>query len=218
MQRLLAREITDYMQHRGWRVSTMPGEVNIVYLEGSNMHGEPIRDTPDRFNDRRIVIVHDMAGDPHVVLNVEATSEPGWAATVSSAARRRGGVARVKIGQYQSHWQVGYHRSGSHPALIDVSETYVHRDANRDGFRTGDAVAPAVGINQHGTRPGWKGAVVGMWSEGCLVGRFWDEHVAFIYLVKADPRYLADPEFAFDTTIIDTSHFARWRRHRSEPV
>ena len=77
-----------------------------------------------------------------------------------------------------------------------------HRDRNRDGFRTGDLVRPGFGINQHGTRPGFVGTLVGYFSEGCLVGKRWKEHLHFIETVKIDARYQATDRFAFDTTVI----------------
>jgi hypothetical protein len=214
---MLAEDIIEYMRAKDWRVSTGKNEVNIVYLEGSDKDGFPIRDTFDQWNDRRIVITFDEGtGKPIELLNVEATSEPGRASTFTSWARRLGGVARIPIGQHMEKWKVGFHKTEDHPALVQRAELYVYRDANKDGARirrgVWDPYKRATGINQHSTRPGLLPSVVGYWSAGCLVGRSWREHLAFMWIVENDPRFLADRDFLFDTTVIDTTDFHSWRK------
>ena len=200
----LADRIIRHMEAKKYHIARNPGEVNIVYLEGADADGKPNSDAPDGWNDRRIVIVF-QDGAFVIVHNAQATTEPGVLATNSEGARRRGGVARVQFGQF-AVWQVGYHnerRNGRlHPALVQRRPLKVHRDANRDGKRTGDALDFASGINQHSTRPNVLPARVDNWSEGCLVGRSWIEHEQFMALVKADPRYKADAGYFFYTAII----------------
>lgn len=199
-----ADRIIRQMEAKKYHIARNPGEVNIVYLEGADADGKPNADAADGWNDRRIVIVF-QGGAPVIVHNAQATTEPGVLATNSEGARRRGGVARVQFGQF-AVWQVGYHnerRNGRlHPALVQRRPLKVHRDANRDGKRTGDALDFASGINQHSTRPNALPARVDNWSEGCLVGRSWIEHEQFMALVKADPRYKADAGYFFHTAII----------------
>lgn len=207
---MLAEKIIAYMRAKKYRIAEGEGQVNIVYLEGANADGTPNADKLDGWNDRRMIIAFED-GKPKILLNAEATTEPGAAATYSQAARKRGGVARVQLTQYLSNFKVGFHKGKTHPALVQSGTILVHRDKNRDGLRTGDAVSKAFGINQHGTRPYWSGSTVGTWSEGCLVGRRWAEHLRFIAILKTDLRYLADNDFLFDTTIIDTSDFAKFR-------
>lgn len=200
----LAQRIVEYMARKGYSLARGRSEVNIVYIEGADADGRPNADRLDGWNDRRIVVVFE-GGKPVIVHNAEATTEPGLAATNSAGAARRGGVARVQFGQF-AVWQVGYHnerRNGRlHPALVQRRPLKVHRDANRDGKRTGDALDFASGINQHSTRPNVLPARVDNWSEGCLVGRSWIEHEQFMALVKADPRYKADAGYFFHTAII----------------
>lgn len=206
----LASRIVAYMMHRNFRFSTVPGHVNIVYLEGANADGSPNGNERDRWNDRRLIITFQNL-NPSIIHNAQATTEPGWAATISAAAARRGGVARVQLGQYRDAFTVGFHKQRTdHPALRQHGVLMVTRDLNRDGKREGDKTGRATGINQHGTRPGWAGQLVGMWSEGCMVGRNWDEHIQFIGLVKQDVRYVRNRSFAFDTTIIDAAELERW--------
>lgn len=202
--------ILTYMRLKNYHMATGAGEVNIVYVEGCDPDGRPNADALDRWNDLRIVIVHDGNGTPQMMLCEPATTEPGYAPTHSAAARKRGGVARIAFGQYAA-WKVGFHKyQCEHPALVQVCSIPIHRDANRDGLRTGDPVSSGLfGINQHGTRPNWKGDIVANWSEGCSVGRDWVRHLYFVGLCKADPRYQADPEYIFRSTWIDGSDLER---------
>lgn len=200
------------MLERGYTVATRPGELNIVYIEGADANGKPNADKPDGWNDRRLLIGHGDDGRPEVLLNVAATTEPGLSATRSSGARARGGVARIAMGQFKA-WRMGYHKGYlSHPALVQVMPIPVHRDYNRDSKRTGDRVHTGYfGINQHGTRANYRPNAVGMWSEGCLVGRIWAEHLSFIDILRLEPRFVVNPEFIFTTTVVDGDDFGRYR-------
>jgi hypothetical protein len=212
VQLRLAYRLVEYFALKGYTLDRNPGEVNIIYLEGANADGSPNNDAPDRWNDRRIVLMFDSQRQPFISLNIEATTEPGRSATMSQAAKKRGGVARIQIGQFQV-WRVGFHNQAkngkTHPALVQRGELWVHRDANQDGLRTGDTIRRASGINQHGTRPGYRGESVGTWSEGCLVARYFNDHLLFMDKVKQDPRYTADPAYLFRTTIIDATDLER---------
>lgn len=86
---------------------------------------------------------------------------------------------------------------------VPCAPMLVHRDRNRDFKRTGDALAPAWGINHHGTRPGYVAKAVGMFSMGCTVRLHWKEHLEFIELLKTDPRYVADAGFRFSISYLD---------------
>ncbi|MBL7779956.1 MAG: hypothetical protein JNM22_01980 [Saprospiraceae bacterium] len=198
-----ADKIIAYMISKGYRVTSDPGCWNIVYVEGVNSDGTPNGDPLDQFNDRRLLI-HHTGTAWEIYLNVRATTEPGAKATFSAGAARRGGVARIAFGQYLSTWKLGYHKGDpNHPALMQIEPVLVHRDKNRDGIRTGDKIESGLfGINQHGT-PGRKSTRVGSWSEGCLVGMGWEEHLLFISLLKEDPRWQTPFGFAWDTTIIN---------------
>jgi len=212
----LAARITAYMMAHRYRYSTVPGHTNIVYLEGSNADGTPNANERDRWNDRRLVITFQNL-NPVIVHNAQATTEPGWAATMSAGALQRGGVARVLLGQYRDQFVMGFHKHrADHPALRQHGTINVTRDANRDGKRAGDPIKQATGINQHGTRPGWSGKLVGMWSEGCLVGLHWDEHMAFMRILQTDPRYVRNRIFLWDTTIIDAAALQKWWRENIE--
>jgi hypothetical protein len=211
--RQLAGLLVSYMRAQGWDVATGPYEMNIVYLEGGDMAGLPIPDRMDGWNDGRLLItVHQ--GEFVLVHNTVATTEPGLSATRSKAAAKRGGVFRIAIGQQRGKWVMGFHRSQKHSALVQKPGEQVlgHRDRNQDGLRSGEPLAVGTGINQHGTSPTYQGNKVGNYSEGCLVGRNWIEHMMFIAALRMDPRYIADQGYAWDTTVIDTTHFNQWLR------
>lgn len=197
----LLHRILAYMTAQGHAIATGPGEVNIVYIEGIYEDGTPNSDELDGWNDLRVVFLHDAEGQASIAHIAIATTEPGRSATFSTAARLRGGVARLAFGQHTA-WRVGVHKTLDHQALVQRAPLMVHRDLNRDGLRTRDNLAPATGINQHSTRKGFSGEQVGNWSEGCLVGWNWDLHQAFMALVMADPRYLKRKNFLFTTTLI----------------
>lgn len=209
-QTQLAAKLVAYMTAKGYTIFTGPGEINIAYLEGANFDGEPNKDDPDKFNDRRILFEF-KDGVPEIILNTQATTEPGLSATFSAQAKNRGGVARIAFGQFTS-WQMGFHRGDpKHPALRQCKPIPVYRDINRDGKRTGDPVSNGSGINQHGTNGKTVSDRVGNWSEGCLVGFVWDEHMKFIDLLRTDPRFIADPKFVFTSAVIDGDDFGRFK-------
>jgi hypothetical protein len=192
------------MESLGYEVFRSAGELNIVYVEGAELDGTPNSDEADRWNDLGLLIAFNAEGVPEIVHRAVCTTEPGYAATMAQRARLLGGVARVQLSQYRACWQMGYHKGNpEHPALVQRAPMLVCRDRNRDGKRTGDALMPASGINQHGTRPGYLARLVGTWSEGCLVRLNWADHLDFIERLKTDPRYVADLTFLFSTAVLD---------------
>lgn len=187
----------------GYKIFKKPGELNIIYLEGLTMAPtlEKNQDQLDGWNDVRM-LVDFVDNSPRILFWQVATTEPGRAATMSEAARKRGGVARIAFGQYYECWAMGWHK-GKHEALVQIAPIKVHRDVDRNGIRTGDPIDYATGINQHSTQEGFKGDRVGFWSEGCLVGRSKKLHRRFIALLKTDPRYLSRPKtFRFSSIIL----------------
>lgn len=205
-------KIVSYMRHEGYTIFDKPGELNIVYVEGATETGEDNADEWDRFNDRRIVFRFETLDAPYrfdlmpvILHNSECTTEPGKSPTFSLAALKRGGIFRIAFGQYLECWKMGFHKSNpSHPALVQIkgAKIFGYRDRNRDGKRTGDPISIGSGINQHGTKPGFVGQIVGFFSEGCLVARYWSDHLEFMRIVSMDSRYKSDPNFKFTATVI----------------
>lgn len=198
------QRVIAYMEWNDYRIDWDPGHLNIVYVEGADADGRENADQLDGWNDRRLVIGFE-AGTPVLLHNARATTEPGLAATMDPAAAKRGGVFRIMLGQHLNCWVDGFHKGNvSHPALVHYPGAKIlgHRDANRDGKRTGDLVGLGYGINQHSTQPLFERETVGRYSEGCLVGWNWQEHLEFVRLYRSDARYVQDRLFRFSVTVI----------------
>lgn len=175
-------------------------ELNIVYIEGANLDGSVNTDLPNLWNDLRTVIqIKDST--PRFLGCWRATTEPGSRYTQRPMNPK--GAARIAFNQYKA-WSVGIHgNSEPHEALVQVAPVTVHRDLNKDYFRTGDRTDTGLfGINQH-----WGGDAntVGSWSAGCLVGQSRLGHREFMRTIKGDSRYKANTSYVFWTTILDGS-------------
>ena len=194
---LLAKRVLRYMDSKKYWIARSPNMYNIVYVEGMNEEGTNFSDPSNQWNDRRMVIRIQPGGQPELVHNFDATTEPGI--PVRSKPHPLG-IARIAFGQYKS-WKVGMHKN-TQVALRQSSNVRIHRDKDANGFRTGDKifVGSDYGINQHSTTI--KTTVVGDWSAGCLVGREWGEHLAFLSTVKSDVRYTTNANYEFVTAVI----------------
>jgi len=204
--------ITFCQREYGTEICATPGAVNLFYLEGCTASDlSENSDLLDGWNDTSIVIKFNQSGTPEIVFKAEATSEPGLSATLSPRAKKLGGVFRIALGWHKECWQQGFHKGNyQHPALVQCAPIWGHRDANQDGKRTGDKFTNDVkGHNQHGTRPRLTPMRVGEWSYACFVRRFWGDHAAFMRLCLLDPRYIADKNFKYSTTVVDYSKFVK---------
>lgn len=194
---LLAKRVLRYLDSKKYWIARSPNMYNIVYVEGMNAGGNSFQDAANQWNDRRMVIRIRPGGQPEMVHNFDATTEPGI--PVRSKPHPLG-IARIAFGQYKS-WKVGMHKA-KQVALCQADNIRVHRDKDGNGFRTGDKifVGNDFGINQHSTTV--KTMTVGDWSAGCLVGREWGEHLTFLGTVKSDVRYTMNPNYRFVSTVI----------------
>lgn len=197
--------IIEYMTAKGYMIDIHPSEKNIVYIEGMNPDFTLNSDAFDAWNDLSLIFEYNAEGIPEIIFSAICTTEPGRAATLSKEARALGGVARIAFGQFTA-WRMGFHKRArlldTHPALVQCAPIPVHRDLNRDGKRTNDPIGIASGLNHHSTNPNYNGGIVGKYSAGCLVRKFWKDHMLFIDLLKTDPRYVNDAMFVFTSTII----------------
>ncbi|MGM9512957.1 peptidoglycan-binding domain-containing protein [Roseateles sp. DB2] len=200
----LAGRIAGALLSKRWWITRHPDCVNIVYIEGLNPDGTPNADEANVFNDLRVVLRINTSGEPEIAGAWEGTTGPGYY-YVKLQKLDPQGAARIALGQFKS-WSVGMHPRGTpaiaHEALVQVKEITVYRDLNEDFRREDDRQFTGLfGINQHS---GYNRPVddIGNASAGCLVGRTKSGHQAFMALVKADPRYLANRGFRFMTTVI----------------
>ena len=199
----LAGRIANAMTTEGQWLNRHPECVNIIYVEGMDPDGQANTDAPNEFNDLRLLLRVNRAGNPEIVESWEATSEPGRVHTVIKKLDPRG-AARIAFGQYKA-WSVGTHKAGkpsAHEALVQTLPIKVHRDLNEDFERTGDAVFEGLfGINQH-----WGFDLprndIGSAGAGCLVGRTKTGHRQFMQLCKADPRFVVSNGYRFMTTVM----------------
>lgn len=188
--------IIEYCQKQNYKLFTNPGEYNILYIEGMDTEGELNNDSPNQFNDVRVVLNHNF----QFCGNWSATTEPGRFYTLNPMNKK--GAARIAFGQFKA-WAVGVHgNSEPHRALVQVGPVKVFRDANKDGLRTGDAIDEGLfGINQH-----WGYDLPledqGKASAGCLVGRTRQGHQQFMNIITGDIRYHRDRSFLFSSIII----------------
>lgn len=221
LQTYLAKMIVGYMGHKGYWVARAPNTCNIVYVEGMDRDGRLNADKLNQWNDRRMVIQIQVDGQPTMLVNDQATTEPGRAHTLHPrpANPKKGelpGVARIAFGQYKA-WRMDIHRgsantNGHHFALRQKGRIRLHRDANKDGMRTHDAIdlGDNFGINQHTAMSDNAPMSVDRYSAGCLVGRRYQWHASFLDILKQDARYQNDPNYLFMTTVIAGDDLMKW--------
>ena len=199
----LAGRIARAMRGEGHWLSRHPDCINIVYVEGLDADGEANENTPNHFNDQRLLLRINRAGNPDIPERWEATTEPGMFFTVGPD-RHKDGAARIAFGQYKS-WSVGKHRAGApseHEALVQVAPIDIFRDLNADFQRVGNR--PVTGmfhINQHWGFDFSKTDIRNA-SAGCLVGRTKAGHRTFMSLCRSDPRFLVNNAYRFMTAVL----------------
>jgi hypothetical protein len=191
------------MQNAGHWICRHPDCLNVIYVEGMDANGKPNANTPNEFNDVRIALRINRAGNPDIIEAWEGTTEPGRHYTLIEKLDPRG-AARIAFGQYKA-WSVGTHMAGrpsAHEALVQTAPLRVHRDLNADFRRTDDREFEGLfGVNQH-----WgfdlPKSDIGRASAGCLVGRTKTGHRAFMTLCKSDPRFLANNSYRFMSAVL----------------
>ena len=201
LQTRIAKCVLRYMRSKNYWIARSPRMRNIVYVEGMNANGTLNADRPNEWNDRRMVIRIAPGGQPEMLVNDHATTEPGKFYTWHPTNPR--GVARIAFGQYKA-WVKGLHH-GKWPALVQRERIKLHRDLNRDSRRGASDpidIGKTFGVNQHSTSPDKVPEFVNSFSAGCLVGRRYAWHLSFLDIVEQDPRYLANQGYLFITTVI----------------
>jgi len=199
-----AKCIVEAYRRKGYPLDMGIGEVNIVNIEGMNEDWTLNANTPNEFNDLRVVLCFDNERKPFIAFKAEGTTEPGRYWTEHPMDAR--GAARVSFGYHKGAWIVGQHHAGSpnaHEALVQIGPIHFTRDLNKDFNRAGDKeYFDTVGINMH-----WGYDLskkdLGTSSAGCLVVRSRDKHKQFMSLVKHDPRYVDSTAFRFSTALFD---------------
>ena len=201
--RTLAGRVVAALLAKNFWICRHPEAANIVYVEGMNVDGTVNSNAPDEFNDTRLVLRVNRAGNPVIAAAWEATTEPGKFFTIGPETNPDG-AARIAFGQYKA-WAVGIHRRGTktaHEALVQVAPIDIFRDRNRDFKRDGDTSFNGIfGINQHSGLDVPK-TDMRKASAGCLVGRTVAGHRAFMALCKSDPRFTSNNGYRFVTAVL----------------
>lgn len=204
----LAGRVVRALRDAGHWVNRHPDCLNIVYVEGIDADGTPNTDAPNVFNDLRVVLRVNRAGNAEIVASWEATSEPGRYYVMNPLDPH--GAARIAFGQYKA-WSVGMHMNGrpsAHEALVQTAPIKVHRDLDKNFERNGDSVFEGLfGVNQHWGFDMPK-SDIGRASAGCLVGRTKGGHREFMALCRNDPRYVANHSYRFMTAALPADALA----------
>jgi peptidoglycan hydrolase-like protein with peptidoglycan-binding domain len=190
-----------YMQKKNYFICRHPDCKNIVYVEGVDADGTLNPQTPNVFEDLRVVFSIGPDGKPLIQPWV-ATTAPGKPYTMNPMNPK--GAARIAPGQYKS-WAVGTHVGPSgndpHEALIQCGPIDIYRDSKKDFKREGPTFTGIFGIDQHWGYDQPKDDV-GTASAGCLVGEKRDGHRAFMAVIKSDARFRANNGYKFMTAVI----------------
>lgn len=199
----LASRVYQAMRRKGYQVFTNEGEVNIVYLRGTDKNGKPNGNKINEWSDRRLILMF-RDGQPTIAGNWAATVKPGLPAILNPLGKS--GAAFIEPGQYKA-WRVGIHNGifgRSEEGLVQVAPVKFRRDVNRNGKVDSTPVQSGmIGLNQHS---GSDQAKVDRASYACLAGQSESGHLhSFMPLVKADLRYRQNRAFVFTTTILDAS-------------
>ncbi|MBP6825623.1 MAG: hypothetical protein KA165_03590 [Saprospiraceae bacterium] len=197
----LAKRILRCLRAKNFWIARSPNAYNIVYIEGVNSDGNENADHFDEWNDRRFVIRIKPGGKPEIVINDQATTEPGKFYTNNPENAQ--GAARIAFGQYKA-WVDGLHK-GVQPALVQRAEVRVHRDLDKNGKRSKSDpvdVGDWFGINQHSTSPNVTPQLIGKYSAGCLVGQEYAAHLKFLSTVRKDFRYKLNKGYLFISAVI----------------
>ena len=193
--------ILAYMQNKNYFICRHPDCKNIVYVEGVDADGALDPQTPNVFEDLRVVFSIGPDGKPLIQPWI-ATTAAGKPYTMNPMNPK--GAARIALGQYKS-WAVGTHVGPSgndpHEALIQCAPIDVYRDSKKDFKREGPTFTGIFGVNQHWGYDQPKDDI-GAASAGCLVGEKRDGHRAFMAVVKSDPRFRANNAYKFMTAVI----------------
>ncbi len=199
--------LTSIVQEQGYWIARSPGMYNIVYVEGIDSTGEINDNKIDEWNDRRIIIQIEEGGSPRIILNSQATTQPGLKFTQNSMDSN--GAANIAFGQYKA-WRMGMHK-GVQPALLQRGYIRLYRDRNKNGIRDNDDlidIGGSFGLNQHGS-PYANPSKIGGHSAGSLVGKHYNLHLEFLDILKSDARYKLNSAYTFITTIIDGKKLIR---------
>ncbi len=196
----VANRLYAAIQRKGYPVATLPGEINIIYVRGGDVKGQPTGNGINEWSDARFVLMF-RHGQPYVAGAWKATIKPGLPAIKNPLGKA--GAAFIEDGYYDA-WRLGTHVGifgRVERALVQVAPVKFRRDVNGNENVTGEPLQTGtIGLNQHS---GSDSKNVDQTSYGCLVGQSSDGHLKqFILLIENDPRYKANRQHIFGTAVL----------------
>ena len=204
-----ANKIWQVYKDKGYDVSVGEGTVNITYIEGLDPDGSVNPHTPNHFDDLRVVWQVLPDGTAKVLGAWDATTRPSTYWTVHPM--NPSGAFIIALGQ-QTCWTMGHYHDQI--ALIQTEPIKGTRDFNQDYDRRGDREYPPglYGVHHHWGY-NYPHDDAGRSSAGCQVGRTEHGHNEFIQILKQDPRYVADHNFLWTSTVITADDYANTKVH-----
>lgn len=190
----LGEQIKATVERLGYKWFSNPGETNIVYVEGVDPDGSRNGNRPNAFDSVRYLLSHD------------GTILGAWPATTHAGAYYEhhllnpGGAFHIALGQ-QTAWIMGNYHHGNYEALLQEAPLYGTRDSAEDFQRAGPTVHELVGAHHHWGYDYPRDNVSNS-AAGCQVGETRSGHLEFIRLLKQDPRYQADHNFMWTSTVL----------------
>lgn len=196
----IANRLYVAMQRKGYPIARLLREVNIIYVRGSDVKGQPTGNRINEWSDARFVLMF-RSGQPYIAGAWRATIKPGRNAIKNPLGKP--GAAFIEDGYYDA-WRLGTHVGifgRIERALVQVNPVKFRRDVNGNGNVAGELLQTgAIGLNQHS---GSNSRYVDQTSYGCLVGQSSDGHLKqFIPLMEKDPRYRSNPQHIFGTAVL----------------
>jgi hypothetical protein len=163
------KNVIDQLVREGYNIDKRPSALNIVGIRNN----KPV--SPSEFDDLIVFFYYDKDGKVKGSI-CPATTDPSvdYLRNPLSEAKKLGGTAILKSGQYVDTYEIGYHK-GEYLALVQrLRPVTVIRDDDRDAFI--NYLAPTTtgfyGINIHRASKGKNNEkIIGLDSAGCQVFR-----------------------------------------------
>lgn len=198
----LAQRVYQCCLSRDYQLDQREGALNIIGVEGLDIKGNKISDTPDGWNDV-IILLEFKGNNPQIKAIYQATTEPGAYYTRNPLNNQ--GAARLQLGRQKGIWSVGKHRG--YEALSQTGPATLVRDKNRNHLRDDkETVEWWRGVNLHTTKTtGWRGSVgrfIGQWSAGCVVIKDPNQFLSFMQAIKGSLQYRQNKGHKFDFTLL----------------
>lgn len=163
----------------------------------------------NEFDDKLIVVIQ-INGSVKVKEFENFTTDPGHF-YIKEKLLNKNGCAIVKPGQYEGLYKIGKHRK-KYPALVQVGEVTVYRDADKDELiDKGTEDTGVFGINMHHA---YKSKTIDANSAGCQVHQ---DQVQLNYILRLCELSAEVYGETFTYTLLESSDFGETNIQKPEP-